>query len=320
MPLASDRVKRIIHFYELIFSFDTDSPSKKHDNIKAVFSDIVALAKARDKSRYQSMNDKFLFINDITFVPTDKYIKGKLLSIRTDLMPELMNMSNDEISNITAKAEEGIVETNHFIVYYGGRRVYLALEYNQPGAKIQDFVYYVSSIPKRTVKLQSVDKLNVVRDNIDEMKRRIKDISALNVRLHKENQEVVKEFDDNTATAMRSLLNIDDIEYASLDIKFKVRRKGEAAIDNSNFDEDSSSIVDKIISGIKRGRITKQNVDKILVVAKDEDDNERMALFDLLFDKVKANVLVERNPKSRTIISSQMFELMWSKMLTQRLI
>lgn len=312
-------VERTIHFYQLIFSFDTDRPDVQYDNVVKVFKDIVALAKAKDSKRYQPMNDKFIFINNIDFVPADRYIKGKLLSIRKDLMPELMDMNNDEISNIDASDEQGIVETNHFIIYYGGKQVYLALEFNRPGAQVQDLLYYIKSVPKSSVKLQVVDKLPIVRDDIDEIKRRIKNVSSVSLQLHKSNEAVVKEFPGNTASALNALFNIDGIEYANIDLKFNVQRNGEAKSIDKIESEDSSSVVNRIIEGIKRGRIRKNNVDKILVTARDEDSNDRMALFDLLFDKAKSKIRIERNPKSKTIVSEKMFELMWSSLVKQRL-
>jgi hypothetical protein len=319
MPLADEKLKRIVHFYELVFSFQSDNPAERHDNIRAVFNDVVHLAHDRDSLRYQTMNQKFLFINEISFEPTEKYIKGKLLSIKKDLLPELMDMDNDTISDLPTNDAQGIVETTHFIVYYGGRRVYLALEYNDTGAKIQEFVYYINAVPKRNVDLLSLDKLNIIRDNIDEIERRIKEISSFRVRLHKDNEQLADEFDGATATALRSLLDMDKVEYADIDVKFSGDRVSENAEQTGNEDKTPQNIVSKIISSIRGGRIHKENVKKILVVAKDEDDNDRTAVFDLLFDKVKSYVRVSKKPNSRTVLSEEMYSLMWQKLIQNRL-
>lgn len=317
MPLQTERVDRNIHYYQLVFSFNTDTPGVQRRKILDVFRDIKALTNARDTRRYQPMNDKFLFINDIDFETTDKYIKGKLLSVRQDLMPQLIAMNNDEVSDIVARDDQGIVEANHFIIYYGGRKVYVAFEYNRSGAFIQELTYYIKSIPKQTVELQNLEYLPIVRDDINEIKRRMNAISSLTVQLHKSNQEVLREFPQGTASALSTLLSIENIDYASVDLKFKTNRRSEGPDDAG---ESSTSLVEKIIEGIQRGRIRKNNIDKILVVAKDEDNGNKMALFDLLFDKVKSKISVDRNPNSRTIISNQMFELMWREMNRQRLI
>jgi hypothetical protein len=319
MPLADEKLKRIVHFYELVFSFQSDNPAERHDKIRAVFNDVVHLAHDRDRARYQTMNQKFLFINEISFVPDERYIKGKLLSIKKDLLPELMDMDNDVISDLPTNEAQGIVETTHFIVYYGGRRVYLALEYNDTGAKIQEFIYYINSVPKRNVDLLSLGKLNIVRDNINEIERRIKEISSFRIRLHKDNEQLSDEFDGATATALRSLLNIDNVEYADIDVKFSGNRVSERAEQTSNEAETPKNAVRKMIDSVRRGRINKENVKKILVVAKDEDDNDRTAVFDLLFDNVKSYVRVSKKPNSRTVLSEEMYSLMWQKLVQNRL-
>jgi hypothetical protein len=315
MPLRTERLDRIIHFYQLVFSFDTDAPQHQYRKIVDVFRDIKKITSERDGRRYQPMNDKFLFINDIDFDTTNKYIKGKLLSVRQDLMPQLIGMSDDEVSDIAARDDQGIVETNHFIIYYGGRKVYIAFEYNRSGAFIQEMTYYIKAVPKQTVELQELDYLPIVRDDINEIKRRMNAISSLTVQLHKSNEEVLREFPEGTASAMRTLLNIENIDYANVDLKFKVDRA-----QGTPEGESPESIIGKLIEGIQRGRIRKNNIDKILVVARDEDNGNKMALFDLLFDKVKSKISVDRNPKSRTIVSNQMFEKMWQELNRQRLV
>lgn len=310
MSLKKESIKRLVHYYQLAFSFDTDK--NINDQIRKTFAEIVSLARAKDVKRYQTSNNKFLYINDISFVPADKYIKGKLLSVRTDLYPEIINMTNDEIRDIEAADGEGIVHTTHFIVYYGAKKTYLALEFNAEGARIQDFSYYLKAVPKKDIVLDAVDYFPVIRDDINEMNRRINSVSGLTVQLHKDNAQIIKEFDDRIASALNASLAFNDVEYANIDIKFSMKRNADKS--------DSRGVIGYIVDKIKANRINKDNVSKIQVTATDEDDNNRIAVFDLLVDKLKSHVTVEKKKNSRTVVSSDMFEKMWSQIVKQRLI
>lgn len=141
-----ERIKRTIHYYDLEFQFLDDFHSEDGDQFREIFKIIVSLAKTRANIRYQIFGEKSIFIQDIKFEPDSKIITGKLRCVRKDILPELMNTKTDEARGIDAKDEEGLVETTHFLIDYSKKRKKLAIEFNQFGAKIVDFINYIQNI------------------------------------------------------------------------------------------------------------------------------------------------------------------------------
>ena len=63
-------------------------------------------------------------------------------------------------------------------------------------------------------------------------------------------------------------------------------------------------------------RVLASDYEKLEIIAEDSDKNDRLNAFDLLIDKAKDILQVERREKSRTIISLDMFAKMndsWQK-------
>ena len=304
-------IEKTIHYYNLKFQFDKDYKPTDGDHFRGLFEIIVTLAKTKAKIRYQRSGEKSIFIQDVKFHPDLKQISGKLRCIRTDILPEIMNTKTDEARGIEALAEEGLLETTHFIIDYSKKDKKLALEYNQFGAKINDFILYIQNIGLHKKAVDSLGYSPIVKDELSQYISRINRTSEFIVKIHKDNIEEIKDIDTGIYTAAKAALNQFESEYALLDMKFDYRKKTDTKKVNQ-------SIFNTIRNLIKKPENT-EFFNILSVKAEDENKNNRLEVFDLLVDKVKSNIKVQKQPRYRTIISADIFEKMQSEIIRKKI-
>lgn len=304
-------IEKTIHYYILNFNFEKSFQPSDRDHFRGLFEIVVSLAKTKAAIRYQRFGEKSIFIQDVKFQPSLKLISGKLRSVRSDLLPEIMNTKTDVARGIEALAEEGLLETTHFIIDYSKKDKKLALEFNQFGAKINDFVAYIQNIGLKKKAILSVGYAPLIKNELSQYINRINRTSEFIVKIHKDNIEKIKDVDTGIYTAAKASLDQFGSDYAMLDLKFDYRKKTATKKVNQ-------SIFNAIRNLIKKP----QNADLfniLSVKAEDESKNNRLEIFDLLVDKVKSKVKVQKQPRYRTIISADMFEKMQSEITRKKI-
>lgn len=293
--------QRKIYFYQLDINYlDTFKPSDG-DCFREFFSQITKLAKTRDALRYQSIGEKILFIQDIIFVSNEKKIKGKLRCIRKDILPEIINMSDDSTKGIEVEDEEGIVETTHFVIDYSKKTKRIALEFNQYGARINDFIYYCSIIGTQISATSKVDAIIITRDNLDIYKKQINNCSEFVVRVHKKELNEIKKLDNKLYSSLEKSVELFNPEYAELILKFDYRTQPTL---------EANLFVKNIITQLINKKENKQHFETLTVKAENLYNNNRIELFDLLIDKARVELKVQKKAKYRSIISEDILEKM----------
>jgi len=304
-------IEKTIHYYNLNFQFEKDFKPADGDHFRGLFEIIVTLAKTKDGIRYQNFGEKSIFIQDVKFHPSLKQISGKLRCVRTDLLPEIMNTKTDEARGIETLAEEGLLETTHFIIDYSKKNKKLALEYNQFGAKINDFVLYIQNIG---VQKKAVDLLGyspLVKDELSQYINRINRTSEFIVKIHKDNIEKIKNIDTGIYTAAKAALDQFASEYALLDLKFDYQKK-----------QDTKKVNQSIFNTIRNLIKKPENAEffnTLSVKAEDEEKNNKLEVFDLLVNKIKSNIKVQKQPRYRTIISADILEKMQVEIIRKKI-
>lgn len=304
-------IEKTIHYYNLKFQFEKDFKPNDGDHFRGLFEIIVTLAKTKARIRYQRFGEKAIFIQDVKFHPDLKQISGKLRCIRTDILPEIMNTKTDEARGIEALAEEGLLETTHFIIDYSKKDKKLALEYNQFGAKINDFVLYIQNIGLHKKAVDSLGYSPIIKDELSQYINRINRTSEFIVKIHKDNIEEVKDIDTGIYTAAKAALDQFESEYALLDMKFDYQKK-----------TDTKKVNQSIFNTIRNLIKKPENIELfniLSVKAEDENKNNRLEVFDLLVDKVKSNIKVQKQPRYRTIISADIFEKMQAEIIRKKI-
>ncbi len=303
----TQKINRTIHYYEINFNFLDDFIPEDGDQFREIFRIIISLAKTRSSIRYQEFGEKSVFIQDVKIEAANKLVVGKLRCVRSDILPELMNKKTDEARGIEAKEEEGLVETTHFVIDFSKKKKKLAIEYNQFGAKVTDFVHYLQKIGINKKALKVVGFTPIVKDELSKLQDRIRRCSEFVVKVHKDNIEKLKSLDDKIYSALKASMDHFRSDYATLILKFAYKERSETKEINSSI----RNIVRKLVKDKSKTEL----FNTLTVRAEDSDKNELLETFDLLIDKVKSEVSVEKKKRYRTVVSVDMFEKIKSELI-----
>jgi hypothetical protein len=306
-----EKIKRTIYYYHIEFKFLEDFSSEHSDPFRKIFEIITSLAKTRANIRYQKFGEKLIFIQDISFKPEQKLIIGKLRCIRKDILPEIMNTQTDEAREIEAAEEEGLLETTHFIIDYSKNKKKIAIEFNQFGAKILDFVNYIQNIGVSKNAIKHLGFVPIVKNDLSKLQNRINRCSEFTVKVHKDNIEEVKSLDKNIYSALKASMDHFDNDYTELTLKFDYKKKESTQkINNSIFN---------LISGIFKERKKAELFNQLYIKAEDNEKNNLLENFDLLVDKFRSEIKVEKKKRYKTIVSADLFEKMQTELIKNRI-
>ncbi|MCQ4034855.1 hypothetical protein [Kaistella montana] len=292
-------VERTINYFELK---PTLSKEGSTSDFTAVFKKIIALSRTKSRERFVMNNDKLLYLTDIKFDNTLKRISGKLLNIRMDGFPELMNTKDDAIRDITAAEEEGIIETSHFILSLAKKPMILSLEFNQYGPRINDFIFYLEHFIFKEGVSAKIEYNPFVRDDLENYKKRIHRVSSVVAKVHKDDVKRVNEYDKDLFDAIATAANISEAEYVTLELKYDYRNMPDTPVIRNKI----LKIINKLISNKKAYSV----FTKLVVKAEDNEYNDKLKNFDLLNIWIKTRIMVEKKPKSRVIVSADIFSKM----------
>lgn len=291
--MAIKKVNRTINYFNIVPLFND---GQKLSDFIDLFSEINSLSNTKDKDRFVVNREKRLYITSLSFNENQKRISGKILNIRMDSFPELMNTSDDKIRDIEADDDEGIIETAHFILSYLNDSLVLSFEFNQFGPRISDFIYCIEHISYRLGVLSKIEYQPFVRDELNSYKKRINRVSSVIAKVHKDDVKRINEFDSELFDAFETVERISDAEYVTLQLSYDYRQLS-----------DTPKIKDKIfniIDSVRRDKSLLNVFSSLKVRAEDENTANRVKDFDLLNIWVKSRINVEKKEKSRVIISS----------------
>ncbi len=318
MAATNSKINRAIHFYELLVKPEDTYKleSAKYDTyIMALLSKITVLVANKNAVRYQKLGDKDVFINEMNFddkTPGKRIIRGKLLSIRKDFFPMLHDTNTDLARDIKALAEEGIVETTHFIIQEKRdnktNKCILCLEYNQYGARINDLRYYLEVLGKHVGVVENVAHIPLVTKSLGKYKSRIGEVSKIILKLHKDNIPAIEKLDKKVFQGMDYIKDQLNQEYLTMEFSYDIYANRE--IPTSNSAVAAKSFVQKAIDVFIKYPQEVELFEQFEVRAEDAEKNDRINAFDLLINKVKDSFWVERRHPSRTLVSTDMFTKM----------
>lgn len=302
-------IKRNINYFNLRFELQ---PGYKISHLEMIFSTIQKVGSTKSSERFVKHHDKQLYITDIKINKADRKIQGRLLNIRMDNFPELLDTSNDNIRDIEAKAEEGIIEASHFIISFKHKvnTPILAFEFNQFGPRVSDLTHYLERFMYVDGCLRNLSYFPLVKDTLVEYRARMNRVSRVIAQVHKDNVSRVQDLDTGIWTASKNALEVGNPEYVHLTFKFDYRKSANSSTIRSKIE----NIIDKFISDPKKYQDT---FDKFEVKAEDEEQQNKLKDFDLLNNWVKSVLLVEQKPRSRVIISSDIFDKMNKALLKE---
>lgn len=307
------QVDRLIHFYELEFNFNPLFRTVDERPFRELFAFIVKMAKDKHANRYLPLFDKIVFIHEIQVKPEEKMIYGKLLCIRKDVFPEIISTITDVSKGIEAAEDEGIVETTHFAVYDNGKdKPVVALEYNLYGCKINDFYGYIERVGVIYNAVINGRYMPIVRNQLESIADRIIRCSEFYVKIHKNNIAQIQSVDTGLYSALVASVDQYNSDYASLTLNFDYKNKPATP--------EVNNVIFNLIRAIGSDKSKINLFEKLQIIAEDADRNNKLQAFDLLVDKVKSRIKVEKKEKHRSIVSADLYPKMRSELIKQRLI
>ncbi|PSK91039.1 hypothetical protein [Taibaiella chishuiensis] len=299
---------RKLLFCEIEIEFrDTYTPNDA-DLFRSFFSRITKLSEDKDSLRYQKFGDKVLFMKDVIFDVTDKFITGKFFCIRTDVFPQIINMNSDELTDIVAGEQDGIAETSHFVIDYRSEIIKMSIEYNHSGAKISDFNNYCGLLG---IKFEATSKFNVLmisasENHLKALEDKRTNISEFKIRILQSNLSLIQNADQGLYSALRNTFDLFDPKYAELKLKFDYKKQ---AIPKAK------DMISNVVKSIKSDLAARKAIDTLSVRAENPDKNFKMELYDLLVEKLKTEITVKRKARSRAIVSEDILPKMREELI-----
>jgi hypothetical protein len=181
----------------------------------------------------------------------------------------------------------------------------LCIEFNQFGPRFQELINCLIKIGHDTELLENIGWVSSTRDDLNKLKARIGIITEFVVKVDKSHLYDVEKISGLLAGMSASQEKF-SLDYIMLKLKFDYK-----SISNSEVQNEVMKLIDMLT-------LNKKNIDlfnKLSVRAQDYEKNKILNTFDLLVDRVKSQVNVLRKEKHRTIVTSDMFEKMYSEII-----
>jgi hypothetical protein len=326
--MRKETIKKNINFYELQFFLngDYELPKSFETPIMALLSMITRIAREKRDIRYLNANERKLFINEINFDTSavsegKRIVKGKLLSVRKDFFPMLLNTNTDKERDIDALEDEGIVETTHFIIQETNKnktdKVKVCLEHNQFGAKIGDLVYYLEQIGRYLGIVDGIQATFLQRNALKAYQNRMGQVAKIHIKVNKDDIPALRRVTDGgglfqSAEAAREYFQQDDLV---IELSYNIYQQRDNP--NSGPAMASRSFTQKMLKHLIDHPGDARLFEHFVIKAEDSEKADQLNSFDLLINKIKDTITVEKRPKFRTIISLDMFEKMidsWNRL------
>ncbi len=302
--MASDYIKRWLYFYELKFEY---SLSEKPESICFIdFWEHISKNSNKDSAeKFKTLGEKDVYLRDVIIDSTNRKIKGKIISIRTDALPEIGDRRTGQVRDMNVEEWEDVIETTHFVMDYSKQVKRLCIEFNQFGPRFQELINCLIKIGHDTELLENIGWVSSTRDDLNKLKARIGIITEFVVKVDKSHLYDVEKISGLLAGMSASQEKF-SLDYIMLKLKFDYK-----SISNSEVQNEVMKLIDMLT-------LNKRNIDlfnKLSVRAQDYEKNKILNTFDLLVDRVKSQVNVLRKEKHRTIVTSDMFEKMYSEII-----
>jgi hypothetical protein len=300
MAITADTSERVIHFFELNLKFNSGKDNDK--DFTDFFSAIAHLSDAKDKDdrRYQPIAGKLLFVQEVRFAPKTKLITGKIRAIRTDDIPELIHMDTDKTREIDKADREGIVETTHFVISYRKKVKKMGFEYHTSGAKAHEFQSYLLAI-RDIGNVTEIGMERIINGNVlAEVERRMGRVGQIHMKVPKDNIGQLQKVEGQMASMFQTAQDFADTDSVTIDLSFDAKRRQQT--------NQAEGILRTLTRVLRRNKKASEAFEALTVRVEDVTNNNKMQIFDLLADKAKTTVTVNKKPKGTGLDSVDIFE------------
>lgn len=309
MPNKITTTTRTINYFEIEYELNDN---KSISDYFSIFDIITDRNQKKDKSRIMKNGNKSLNLFVSNSDAAKKIAYGKIVDIRMDAFPELIKTSDDKVRDIEVDDDEGILESSHFVLSVKGDRLILSLEHNQYGPRISDFYFIANSylFSNEILKTHIIHPLT--NDTKINYADRIDRVSYLIAKVHKDNVKRIEKVDKGIFSAIITASEVAEAEYVTL--KYNVGKK---QIEASSKLRD---LILKITSYFDNNANSNLDFETLQIRAIDTENEMKMKDFDLLNIWIKTHIRVEKKPKSRVVLTTDIHEKMKSDLQKQLLL
>ena len=179
----------------------------------------------------------------------------------------------------------------------------LLIENVQTGAKINELVNLISSMGQNAGLLKSLICNILTRDVLKQLKNKMGGVSEFVFKIDRGNILSASKMGNGLFSGMESAAEQFLVEYVEIKMKFDYKIFSNAPIQNE---------IKNLVSSLIKKPSQTQLFEQLKVKAQNIDSN-KLEAFDLLIDKVKVEVSVQKREKYRTVLSEHMFSLMYEE-------
>ncbi|MFY0608529.1 MAG: hypothetical protein JXR10_17565 [Cyclobacteriaceae bacterium] len=291
--------KRKLHYYNIKYK-----PSSKNAlGYKEVFKKIISLNENIAKERIFKDPYGTILMHDVKFGKSTNYIVGKLLRVRNDIFPQLIDMTNDQIKDLEANEQEGLVETTHFLVDHSSESSsQICMEYNHFGPRFGHFQEYIRRIGLGYKLISGLSYELIVQNRLEQIVNRMERCSSMSVRVHESNIQEVIDQNQGLGSALLSAQQLSGSDQIEMTFKLDYKTKNRTSKINT--------VINDFIKIFSKNPNALGAWDKFQVRAEDSAKNSQIELFDLLLDKEYSEITVQKRTQSRTVVSLDILKKM----------
>jgi hypothetical protein len=296
--MANKKIKRTIFFHELTATIDTENSKNFKDSFILQFENFQKMYTSKNEARFFHFDvGRKYMISDILFLDEKTKVRGKILSIRADVFPQLME-ENDTLVDIDAQKYIGVVEATHFFCSIKKNKIILAIEYNLEGAKESDFVTILRQAGRNLGLFKMIDWTPLTQNTLEQIEERAGRVSEFIMKIHRTNIEQL-DADLELTKIFGDPQDHFKSTYATYELKFDYRKQSTSEI---------RKFITKARNLFKRKPQKMSFMDTFKFKAEDTERGNKLAVFDLLADLLKREREVDRKNTSKVLVSSSMYE------------
>lgn len=140
----------------------------------------------------------------------------------------------------------------------------------------------------------------IVQDRLKDIRRRINRFSKVRVKVHRDNIDRIKSAENKLGSALFHSQNFSLSDEVELILSFDYKTK----TTTTSIKDVVTSFIDRFIKNPQ----TTGDFEVFEIHAEDEDNNNRLEAFNLLIDKLKTDIIVQKRLKSRVVNSKDYYE------------
>jgi hypothetical protein len=284
-------IKRYIHYYNLLIGYSSGYDSNPKKSFVELLDRLETDINIKNPARLFLYSDRTFCVDNLTVRKADNLAFGRLCAIRAEDFPQVFNLTNGDTRDFDALESEGLVEYSHFVINYEPLNPHIAIEYNQYGGKILDFVRYFIYAGANYGITSGMGQQNIVNDSLSVIQNKIGRVSKLSAKAQRNNIDAIQRMENGLGSVMALAKDHFSLADVEIDLKFDYKHVTE----QSSITKTIRTLIDKI----SNNPLLTDNFLKLTIDAENLERNSKIEAFDLLVAKVRSEIPATKDGKKQ---------------------